>query len=222
MYFVSSRYYVSEWGRFIQPIDPIGLSLTNINGLNLYGYGSNNPVKKTYKSKTNLNEGINSNISNFRNNLSLNSYKENAQNMKFLMDLKTEWFSLEIPKILYLDNNDIVLASGSFTLVKTDLHINEEDMWSIYLSLVNISTKVNYDIKKRDIFYNVSGELISIGYDGLFVEASVNLLGLGYGIDYNKKGEFGIKANMGLIGGTLKIKYERIIYAFLFWIFGDY
>ncbi len=50
----------------------------------------------------------------------------------------------------------------------------------------------------------------------------MNLLGHGYGICNTEKGEFGIKANTGLIGGTIKFKYERIIYAFLFWIFGDY
>ena len=44
MYFLSTRYYVPEWGRFISPDDVSYLDPSSINGLNLYSYCGNDPV----------------------------------------------------------------------------------------------------------------------------------------------------------------------------------
>jgi len=221
MYFVSSRYYISEWGRFIQPIDPIGLSSTNINGLNLYGYGSNNPVKKAYKNKTNLNEGINSNISNFKNNILLNASKEKIQNMKFLMDLKTEWFFLDEPKFFHLTDEGLIVAGGSLSLLKTDIYKNEVDLWSIYASFGNISSEVKLDIINKQINADISTELFKIGYEGLFIDAEINILGLGCSANIGAD-EVSVGATLGLLGGDISIKYKRIFQAFVCWILGVY
>lgn len=44
MYWLSSRFYVPEWGRFLTPDDIDYLDSESINGLNLYCYCLNNPV----------------------------------------------------------------------------------------------------------------------------------------------------------------------------------
>lgn len=44
MYWLSSRFYVSELGRFLIPDDIEYLDSESINGLNLYCYCLNNPV----------------------------------------------------------------------------------------------------------------------------------------------------------------------------------
>ncbi len=46
MYYLNSRYYVPELGRFISPDAVEYLSPNNINGLNLYCYCMNNPTNK--------------------------------------------------------------------------------------------------------------------------------------------------------------------------------
>lgn len=48
LYWVSSRYYSPEWGRFIQPADVSSLNPQSINGLNLYIYALNNPISIAY------------------------------------------------------------------------------------------------------------------------------------------------------------------------------
>ena len=48
LYWLSSRYYSPEFGRFIQPADVSSLNLSSINGLNLYNYANNNPISIHY------------------------------------------------------------------------------------------------------------------------------------------------------------------------------
>ena len=44
LYWLSSRYYNPDWGRFISPDDVGYLDTSSINGLNLYCYCPNNPI----------------------------------------------------------------------------------------------------------------------------------------------------------------------------------
>ena len=47
-FWLSSRYYSPELGRFIQPADVSTLNPSSINGLNLYSYANNNPISIHY------------------------------------------------------------------------------------------------------------------------------------------------------------------------------
>ena len=47
-FWLSSRYYSPELGRFIQPADVSSLTPSSINGLNLYSYANNNPINIQY------------------------------------------------------------------------------------------------------------------------------------------------------------------------------
>jgi len=49
---VGQRYYSPELCRFIQPADVSTLSPSSINGLNLYSYANNNPVRIAYSSSS--------------------------------------------------------------------------------------------------------------------------------------------------------------------------
>lgn len=49
LYYLQSRYYNPEIGRFIQSTEFSSLDPSGINGLNLYSYANNNPVGITYK-----------------------------------------------------------------------------------------------------------------------------------------------------------------------------
>ncbi len=44
LYYLNSRYYVPEWGRWLNADDVSYLDLQSINGINLYAYCENNPV----------------------------------------------------------------------------------------------------------------------------------------------------------------------------------
>ena len=48
LFLVTSRYYSPELGRFIQPTDVSSLNPSNINGLNMFSYGKNNPINNSY------------------------------------------------------------------------------------------------------------------------------------------------------------------------------
>ena len=49
-FWLSSRYYSPELGRFIQPADVSCLNPSSINELNLYSYANNNPISIAYSS----------------------------------------------------------------------------------------------------------------------------------------------------------------------------
>lgn len=49
-FWLSSRYYSPELGRFIQPADVSSLNPSSINGINLYSYANNNPIGNIYGS----------------------------------------------------------------------------------------------------------------------------------------------------------------------------
>lgn len=44
LYYCNFRYYVPEWGRFLQDVDVSVLNPNSFNGLNSYAYAINNPV----------------------------------------------------------------------------------------------------------------------------------------------------------------------------------
>ncbi len=48
LYYINARYYSPEWRRFISPDDTAYLNPKNVNGLNLYCYGNNNPINVQY------------------------------------------------------------------------------------------------------------------------------------------------------------------------------
>ena len=52
LYYLESRYYDPETGRFIQPSDVSSLKLFSISGLNLYSYTNNNPISSAYSSSS--------------------------------------------------------------------------------------------------------------------------------------------------------------------------
>ena len=50
LYYLETRYYDPETGRFIRPADVSSLNPSSINGLNLYSYANNNPIRIAYSS----------------------------------------------------------------------------------------------------------------------------------------------------------------------------
>ena len=52
LFYVTSRYYSPELGRFIQPSDVLSLNPHSINGLNLFTYANNNPITIAYSSSS--------------------------------------------------------------------------------------------------------------------------------------------------------------------------
>ena len=54
LYYLQSRYYDPETGRFVTIDDIAYLAPNTVNGLNLYAYCGNNPVMYTVLPATNL------------------------------------------------------------------------------------------------------------------------------------------------------------------------
>ena len=57
-FWLSSRYYSPELGRFIQPADVSTLNPYSINGLNLYAYASNNSIGFAYRTNVGVNKVV--------------------------------------------------------------------------------------------------------------------------------------------------------------------
>ena len=85
LYWVSSRYYSPELGRFIQPADVSTLKPSSINGLNLYSYVNNNPIRHIYGS-IKLGTTINAKQINLHNGFILGNhfYGNNYPDLSFL------------------------------------------------------------------------------------------------------------------------------------------
>ena len=62
LYWLSSRYYSPELGRFLQVSDVSELNPRFINGLNLYAYANNNPISFSYNNSSVIGSGLASSI----------------------------------------------------------------------------------------------------------------------------------------------------------------
>ena len=211
MYYCNSRYYNPEWGRWIQPDGVKYLEPNNINGLNLYSYANNNPIGIAYRSSSVgvsvPNQLINQNFS----LLMVHNLGINKINYSSSVHWKNELFAKDWPSFLVLTNDSFNVLDWSISLYKGSLYLNEAETHSLYISGFNFDTYVGVDFKKKEFGFRLGGNLLSVGYDGKYIDASVDFVGWGYFL-YFDNGELQVKADPLLIPGfAVSIDFGLIV-----------
>ena len=202
LYYLNSRYYDPETGRFISPDSLKYLEPETCNGLNLYAYCGNNPV--VYKCNAIYRRKFSAIQSGYFGYIPISS--EDFTKVHWI----DQWIDTDLPSFLVFSNKNASLFDWGFSLYKGALYFDKEED-HLYVSLFNISAFAgyNYDNAKFGVFADVN--LCEVGYDGKYVDASVSLAGVGFifGID---NGKLKIKLDPpGWFGFEISIDFGKII-----------
>ena len=202
LYYLNSRYYDPETGRFISPDSLDYLEPETCNGLNLYAYCGNNPV--VYKCNAIYRRKFSAIQSGYFGYIPISS--EDFTKVHWI----DQWIDTDLPSFLVFSNKNASLFDWGFSLYKGALYFDKEED-HLYVSLFNISAFAgyNYDNAKFGVFADVN--LCEVGYDGKYVDASVSLVGVGFifGID---NGKLKIKLDPpGWFGFEISIDFGKII-----------
>ena len=202
LYYLNSRYYDPETGRFISPDSLKYLEPETCNGLNLYAYCGNNPV--VYKCNAIYRRKFSAIQSGYFGYIPISS--EDFTKVHWI----DQWIDTDLPSFLVFSNKNASLFDWGFSLYKGALYFDKEED-HLYVSLFNISAFAgyNYDNAKFGVFADVN--LCEVGYDGKYVDASVSLVGVGFifGID---NGKLKIKLDPpGWFGFEISIDFGKII-----------
>ena len=187
MFWLSSRYYSPELGRFIQPADISSLNPHSINGLNLYAYANNNPIGRA-KSSVFANVGM---ISSLETNTILSTFKLPVVNYD-ASSRKEKWLDTDWPTFLSLSNDGFEVVNWSLSIYKGSLYFDHYENRSLYIAGGNIST------------------YLEIGYDGRIIDANVEFLTIGVTLMY-EDGTFEFGVGAGLVGYSVTIDIDEII-----------
>ena len=203
IYYLNSRYYDPETGRFISPDSLKYLDPTYNNGLNLYTYCGNNPVNYKFNAI-------------YRHKFSTIESRYFGYSLIFPEGFTkihwiNQWFDTGLPGVLIFSNKKAALFDWSFSLYKGALYFDKEENHSIYVSIANVSAFVGYNSEdaKFGVFADIN--VCTIGYDGKYVDASVSLIGVGFIIGL-ENGKLRIKLDPpGWFGFEISIDFGKII-----------
>lgn len=82
---------------------------------------------------------------------------------------------------------------------------------SLYISGGNFATYVGVDFEEKEFGFRLDGNLLSVGYDGKYIDASVDFFGWGY-FFYFDKGKSHVKIDPILtLEFTVSIDFGQII-----------
>ena len=132
-FWLSSRYYSPELGRFIQPADVSSINPSSINGLNLYSYASNNPIGRV-KSSNISNAGM---LSGLGMNTMLSMFKlpvfnSNAGSSNYWNPhWENKWVDTDWPGLFVVSNSAVELINWGLTIYKGSLYFDNDDRHSI-------------------------------------------------------------------------------------------
>lgn len=210
-YFLQSRYYDAEIGRFIQSGDVSNSNFSSINGQNLYAYANNNSINKTsnYASETTIAKAIiiltagNSNSSAGSNIIPFAANKSQSG-----VHWENKWLDTGLPDVFVFSKEGLKLIDWGLSVYKGSLYLDHNENHSIYVAAGNVNTSVGIDPQKC-IGIDLSASVVEIGYDGRILDASIEGLTLGITAAYKKgKIEFGI--GLGWFGFSISVDFIEL------------
>ena len=209
LYYLNSRYYDSNTGRFINADGQLNDSLL---GYNLFAYCGNN---SKMANKVFSFEGVKERTSSV---LSVNSgwriYALVQNSFPVYTGWKNEWFITDYPDVFVLTNEGFELLNWGLILYRGSLYFDLDENYSLYISSGSIDTYIGINYKKG-IGLDLSASAINLGYDGKIADASVDFFTIGFTLMY-KDGKLQNSIGTGWIGYSLEVDIRE----FLKWLFG--
>ena len=205
LYYLNARYYSPTWRRFISPDDTAYLDTENPNGLNLYTYCGNNPLIVNYSSWNNYKELPNKliNVSPITNI----AVPKNTGGIHF----ETEWFVIGLPSFLVFSPTKVAIADWGLSVFKSTFYFDTAENHSLYASTGNVSLFVGYNVEKEKYGVFMDTNVLSVGYDGRYIDAGISVVGVGLIVGLKNK-KLRIKCDPpGCFGFDVSIDIGQII-----------
>ena len=205
LYYLQTRYYDPELGRFISQDNISNIDPLSINGLNLYAYCYSNPLShgsanNAYTPITIPNIAQGKKVANRNNTDIIENHLRPHWKNKFL-DTGT-------PGFLVLDNEGFQLINVGLSLYKGSFFFDNNENHSIYVALGNAGAYAGINYKKG-IGLSASANVLSVGYDGRVLDFSFELLTVGATYMY-KDGKLGFGYGAGWYGFTVSIDFIEL------------
>ena len=192
MYYLLSRYYDPQTGRFINADTPDYLDPKTINGLNLYSYCNNNPVMNV--DPTGHKALSQDTISDIISAVALvlmglvivwtafqTPNQGDGADLNITFDADPPDFNIDPP---VMDKNGLKLVNANGFAWRGYMYLDSGRSSCFYISLGNISAFLGaYFNNDTDLNLHVGGglsaNLIEIGYDGPYMDLALPLVGVG-------------------------------------------
>ena len=193
MYYCQSRYYVPEWGRWLNADNPAYMQSDQSVGMNLFAYCSNNPVMVALKL-------ISASLFSELDNLKINRLGNFTFNHENFVDVNWQKHGLLIPvwisSMLTSSDFGVSIAPALRTLYQYIRYPGTKDLNKLYGlkyvpgKLNTVCSAIGYGLLVLNIglsaWYNFSNDNLTIEQQwiGFGVDASyvLALSGIGYGV----------------------------------------
>ncbi|MCQ2798616.1 MAG: RHS repeat-associated core domain-containing protein [Bacilli bacterium] len=210
LYWLSSRYYDPEIGRFISPDSADYLDPTSINGLNLYAYCNNNLIHEAempISAGDKLLNGFGSNRTSFSLEatvLNLFAFRSDQWDLHWT----NKMFDTDWPRFLVLSQEGFEIVNWSLSVYKGSLYFWKDEKCVPYVSAGNIGLYLGLNYKKG-IGVDVGASVLRIGYDGKVLDASIE--GFTIGITYMyRDGKITFGYGVGWYGWSISIDFVEL------------
>ncbi len=172
-YHLGARYYNPEWRRFISPDVIENFNIQSVNGLNLYIYADNNPLGSIRTMYTSLHSKKDINT------FSVLGAVKPISNYSYGAHWKNEWFVTDKPQFWVFLTSKVALVDWGMSIYKGSLYFDNAENYSLYISVVNASAFIGYSVDDQKYGIFADANLLSVGYDGRYIDASVSVVGVG-------------------------------------------
>ena len=205
LYYLNSRYYNPEWRRFISPANVSAFNPKAVNGLNLYAYADNQPIVN-FSDKTQFSNTASITAANTPTLLT-NDYPRNYLNIHW----GQKWMDTDWPSFLVFSNQKGALVDWGLSIYKGSLYFDIAENHSLYMGIGNVSAFIGYNVEKNKYGAFADVNVLSIGYDGIYIDAGVSVVGVGVILGWEGT-KFRFKIDPpGWFGFELSIDFGQIL-----------
>ncbi len=224
MYYLTTRYYDPKTGRFINADTIEYLKPDAINGLNLYAYCKNNPLR--YVDPTGHEELTQDEITDILCGAAIilwalvlviyrisssESIELNTSNIGegnyFNLDLDWDWITPDPSIEPRLITEGSAFINCPVSICQAKLYFDAKKMHSLYANLLSVSVFAGFDIDENMYGFFVDVGVVNLGYDGRYIDIGVSGAGAGLGLGwqdgelvakYDPVGYWGVDASIDL------------------------